>query len=68
LADTDTFAELESLRGRGISIALEKRRNRSLEDSCGTLESFVSDPMWADLMAAIADGGVSLNDPEWQFS
>jgi hypothetical protein len=37
LANPEPFSELESLRGRGISVALEKYRNRSLEDSCGTL-------------------------------
>jgi hypothetical protein len=68
LANTDPFFELESLQERDISVALEKYRNLSLEDSCGTLESFVTDSIWADLKVSIGNGDVSTNDREWEFS
>ncbi len=68
LANAEPFAELDMLGPSNIQSALSKYSKLSLEEACGTLESFVSDPLWAYFKAQHCEGAVSVNDPEWTFS
>ncbi|NTI30509.1 hypothetical protein [Rhizobium rhizogenes] len=68
LADTEPFSELESLRRGDISVVLERYRALSLEEACGALESFATDPMWVHLKDGMMNRGISPKSPEWSFS
>jgi hypothetical protein len=47
---------------------LERYRALSLEEACGALESFATDPMWVHLKDGMMNGGISPKSPEWAFS
>ncbi len=68
LANAEPFAELDMVGPRSIQSALRKYRQLSLEEACGTLESFVGDPLWANLKARHSEGAISVNDTELAFS
>lgn len=68
LDSAQPFAELDMLGPGKIQTTLRKYGSLSLEESCGTLESFVGDPLWACLKARHSEGSVGVNDPEWAFS
>jgi len=64
----EPFAELEALQGGDISALLDQCHEMPLTEACGSLESFVSDPVWANLRTSIAQGAVSPESDEWAFS
>ncbi len=68
LKNAEPFSELDMLGSGNIQAALSKYGSLSLEEACGTLESFVGDPLWAHLKARHDEGSVGANDPEWAFS
>jgi hypothetical protein len=68
LREGETFAELEALQGGDVSAVLDQCREMPLTDACGSLESFVSDPVWANLKTSMAQGAVSPERDEWGFS
>ncbi|MBB3747234.1 hypothetical protein FHX10_006790 [Rhizobium sp. BK591] len=68
LDNVEPFRELNLLGPGNIQAALRKYGSLSLDEACGTLESFVGDPLWAYLKARYNEGTVSANDPEWAFA
>ncbi|WP_245296791.1 hypothetical protein [Rhizobium bangladeshense] len=67
LTNAEPFAELDTLGPINIQAVLGNYGGLSLEEACGTLESFVSDPLWANLKVRHDQGALTLNDPEWAF-
>jgi hypothetical protein len=68
LQNAEPFAELNMLGPGSIEPALSKYCSLSLEEACGTLESFVDDPLWAHLRLHHSEGAVSVDDPEWALA
>jgi len=68
LRNGEPFAELEAVQGGDISAVLEHCRELPLAETCGSLESFVSDPVWANLKSSIAQDAVGPESDEWAFS
>jgi hypothetical protein len=68
LREVEPFAELEALQRGDISAVLDQCRELPLTEACGSLESFASDPVWANLKTALARGAVRLDSHEWDFS
>ncbi len=59
------FQELES---SPLPVLLDFYGKQPLEQACGDLESFTSDPIWAALTRRIADEIVHVRSPEWKFA
>jgi hypothetical protein len=62
------FALLRENRMHGLSGLLETYGSVPLQQSCGGMESFTFDPLWADLGRAVTFGEVSTNTGPWVFS
>lgn len=67
-ANAEPFSELEALGEEGIRAVLSRYGRLPLDEACGSLESFVGDPLWVDLKVANVNGIVSIEDREWAFS
>jgi hypothetical protein len=68
LREGEPFSKLEALQGGDFSAVLDQCRELPLAEACGSLESFVTDPVWANLKTSIAQGAVNPESEEWAFS
>jgi hypothetical protein len=65
-SDGYPFLEIET-NGSALDL-LPAYGKQPLEQACGDLASFTSDPIWTGLSARIADGTIRSASPEWQWA
>jgi hypothetical protein len=65
--EVEPFALLNSRSGEVASL-LSRYGARTFDRSCGSLESFIDDPLWVELAAALANGTASTMRGPWAFA
>jgi len=65
--EVEPFALLNSRNGEVPSL-LSRYGAKTFDRSCGPLESFIDDPLWVELAAALANGTASTMRGPWAFA